>query len=69
MKIFTIFGPADPRLSRVISDSAEIIKTDIKCQPCEILNPTHCQLECLKNLEASDVLNIIKKNMKDEITC
>jgi heptosyltransferase-2 len=68
-KIFTIFGPADSRLSRVISDNAEIIKSGLKCQPCEILNPTHCNLECLRDLKSSVIINIIDKRLEVENLC
>lgn len=68
VQIFTIFGPADPRLSAPLSEKAVIIQSNISCQPCEQLNPQNCQIECLQQLKAEKVIEIIKTTI-GEIKC
>ncbi len=62
--IFTIFGPANPVLTKPLSNKSVIIKSNLQCQPCEVLNPTHCQVSCLNDLKPLKVIQVIDKYIK-----
>lgn len=67
-RIFSIFGPADERLTGPGSDNCTIIKKNLPCQPCNPENrkiTLSCKLECLKTLTPDEVFSRMESSLKE----
>lgn len=65
----TIFGPADPILTRPYSNNSYIIQKKLSCQPCEQINPKKCNIECLNDLSSIEVFKKFNKIINNEVLC
>jgi len=56
--VVAVFGPTEISKNRPYSPDSKVVKADVKCRPCDIVN-VECNLKCLGDIAPEDVLTAV----------